>query len=280
MLFAKILGTIRLCSYCLLNHTIFIFLRRISEVRTQTLTYKLGVKIRTLRETAGLTQERLAEAADISVKFTGYIERGQRSPSIKTLEKIAKALKVAPKELFEFPDDEEKACQTLLVELRKCSPDDIRTLTGVVKRLSTSSKASGTFSFIPSEKKEDLMNSIDSLPKLIGARIRQIRLSLGLTQENLAEKADMDFTSIGAAERGVRNLSLKSLARVADALGVPIEELVSLPQNTRRVNLEKEMVMQELQMLAKDMDTEQLKLILEIVKAANDYFKKQSASQS
>jgi transcriptional regulator with XRE-family HTH domain len=100
-----------------------------------------------------------------------------------------------------------------------------------------------------------------------------------LTQENLAEKADMDFTSIGAAERGVRNLSLKSLARVADALGVPMEELVSLPQNTRRVNLEKETVMQELQMLAKDMDIEQLKLILEIVKAANEYFKKQSASQ-
>ena len=118
------------------------------------------------------------------------------------------------------------------------------------------------------------MSSVDDLPKLIGARIRQIRLSLGLTQENLAEKADMDFTSIGAAERGVRNLSLKSLARVADALGIPIEELVSLPKDTRQINLEKETAMQELQMLAKDMDVEQLKLILEIVKAVSDYFKK------
>jgi len=250
-------------------------------VRTQTLTYKLGVKIRILREAAGLTQERLAEAADISVKFTGYIERGQRSPSIKTLEKIAKALEVAPKELFEFPDDGEKeiACQTLLVELRKCSLDDIRTLTGVVKQLSTSSQTSRTFSFIPSEKKGDLMNSIDSLPKLIGSRIRQIRLNLGLTQENLAEKADMDFTSIGAAERGVRNLSLKSLARVADALGVPIEELVRLPRDAR-ISSEKEIAMHEVRVLLKDMDLEQIKLILEIVKSANKYFKKQSASQS
>ena len=123
------------------------------------------------------------------------------------------------------------------------------------------------------------MISKDILPKLIGARIRQIRLSLGLTQENLAEKADMDFTSIGAAERGVRNLSLNSLARVADGLGVPIEELVSLPKDTRQVNLEKETAMQELQMLAKDMDIEQLKFILEIVKAASEYFQRQSASQ-
>ncbi|MBU0568657.1 helix-turn-helix transcriptional regulator [bacterium] len=41
---------------------------------------------------------------------------------------------------------------------------------------------------------------------------------MGLLKEEVAEKAGMDFTSIGAAERGVRSLSLKSLARVAKAL--------------------------------------------------------------
>ncbi len=247
-------------------------------MRTQTLTYKLGVKIRILREAAGLTQEQLAEAAGISVKFTGYIERGERSPSIKTLEKIAKALKVAPKELFDFADDEEKelAYQTLLIELRKCSPDDIRTLTEAVKQLSTGGQTSDTFSFAPSEEEGSLMNSIDALPRLIGTRIRQIRLNRGWTQGNLAEKADMDFTSIGAAERGVRNLSLKSLARVADALGVPIEELVSLPRDTRQVDLEKEAAIQELQILAKEMDSEQIKFVLEIVKAAGAYFKREN----
>ena len=247
-------------------------------MRTQTLTYKLGVKIRILREAAGLTQEQLAEAADISVKFTGYVERGQRAPSIKTLEQIAKALKVAPKELFEFPDDEEKelAYQTLLVELRKCSTDDIRTITEAVKGLSTSSRTSDTYGFIPSEKEGSLMNSIDALPQLIGTRIRQIRINRGWTQENLAEKADMDFTSIGAAERGVRNLSLKSLARVADALGVQIEELVRLPGDARQVDLKKEAAIQELQVLVKEMDSEQIKFVLEIVKAASAYFKKEN----
>lgn len=122
------------------------------------------------------------------------------------------------------------------------------------------------------------MIPIDSLPKLIGAKIRQIRTRLGWTQEYLAEKADMDFTSIGAAERGVRNLSLKSLARVADALSVPIEELVRLPKDAR-ISSEKEIAIHEVTVLLKDMNLEQIKLILEIVKSANEYFKKQSASQ-
>jgi len=247
-------------------------------VRTKTLTYKLGVKTRILREAAGLTQERLAEAADISVNFMGYVERGQRSPSIKTLEQIAKALKVAPKELFDFPDDEEKelAYQTLLVELRKCSPDDIRTITENVKGLSTSTRTSATLSFAYSEKEGSLMSSVDALPQLIGTRIRQIRINRGWTQENLAAKADMDFTSIGAAERGVRNLSLKSLARVANALGVPIEELVSLPKGEKQVDLEKEAAIQELQMLVKEMDSEQIEFVLEVIKAAGAYFKKEN----
>lgn len=66
------------------------------------------------------------------------------------------------------------------------------------------------------------MNDIN---KRIGQRIRELRKQAGLTQEGLAEKAGMDFTSIGAAERGSRNLSLRSLARVAEALGVPLEEI-------------------------------------------------------
>ena len=117
------------------------------------------------------------------------------------------------------------------------------------------------------------MIPIENLPKLIGAKIRKIRTRLGWTQEYLAEKADMDFTSIGAAERGVRNLSLKSLARVADALNVPIEELVRLPRDAQ-ISSEKEIAIHEVRVLLKDMNQEQIKLILEIVKAASDYFKK------
>ena len=113
-------------------------------MRTQSLVYKLGVKIRILRKAAGLTQEQLAEAADVSVNFIGYVERGQRAPSIRTLERIAQALKVAPKELFEFSEDEENTLfyETLLAELRKCTPDGLRALIQVAKQLRDKSSTS------------------------------------------------------------------------------------------------------------------------------------------
>ena len=115
--------------------------RGISAVRTQSLVYKLGVKIRILRKAAGLTQEQLAEAADMSVNFIGYVERGQRAPSIQTLEQIAQALNVAPKALFEFSEDEEHEllCDTLLATTRKCAPDDLRALIQVAKQLGNKS---------------------------------------------------------------------------------------------------------------------------------------------
>lgn len=68
--------------------------------KTQSLNCQLGVKIRTLRKAAGLTQKQLAEAAEVSTNFIGYVERGQRAISIKTLERIAQALNVTPKDFF------------------------------------------------------------------------------------------------------------------------------------------------------------------------------------
>ena len=107
-------------------------------LRTQSLMYKLGVKIRTLRKRAGLTQEQLAEAAEVSVNFIGYIERGERAVSIKTLDRIAKALEVTPRNLFEFSegDIDESSYEALLKELRKCTQDDLLVLTKLAARLS------------------------------------------------------------------------------------------------------------------------------------------------
>lgn len=110
-------------------------------MKTQSLAYKLGVRIRTLRKAAGLTQEQLAEVADVSVNFIGYVERGQRTPSIKTLEQITQALNVRPKDLFEFLEDEsnELLYETLIAVLRKCAPDDLRALIQIAKKLGSQS---------------------------------------------------------------------------------------------------------------------------------------------
>ncbi len=110
-------------------------------LRTQSLMYKLGLKIRTLRKMAGLTQEQLAEAAEVSTNFIGYVERGQRALSIKTLDRIAQALDVSPKDMFEFTEGnaDELFYEELLTELRKCTEDDLRVLGILAERLSAGS---------------------------------------------------------------------------------------------------------------------------------------------
>jgi len=62
----------------------------------------LGQKIATLRRKKKLTQEALAEKADYSVEFISFVERGINSPSIEGCERIANALKVRIKDLFDF----------------------------------------------------------------------------------------------------------------------------------------------------------------------------------
>ncbi|WP_339181811.1 helix-turn-helix transcriptional regulator [Paenibacillus sp. FSL R5-0701] len=60
----------------------------------------VGYRIRTLRKERNITQESLAEKADIHSTYISDIERGERNISMETLEKIINALDVNPVELF------------------------------------------------------------------------------------------------------------------------------------------------------------------------------------
>lgn len=60
----------------------------------------------------------------------------------------------------------------------------------------------------------------------IGVRIRAARAHAGLTQEGLALAAGLHRTYIGQLESGDRNVAIGNLFKIADALEVPIGELV------------------------------------------------------
>jgi transcriptional regulator with XRE-family HTH domain len=61
--------------------------------------------------------------------------------------------------------------------------------------------------------------------KLIGDRIRKLRISNQLTLETLAFKADMDYTQLSRIELGKINTSVFQLYKIASALNIPIQEL-------------------------------------------------------
>jgi transcriptional regulator with XRE-family HTH domain len=60
-----------------------------------------------------------------------------------------------------------------------------------------------------------------------GLNVRKQREARGLTQEALAEKADLDQTYISGIERGIRNPSILSIAKIAKALGVSLSQLTN-----------------------------------------------------
>jgi transcriptional regulator with XRE-family HTH domain len=64
--------------------------------------HKIAENIRRTRKDRNITQEALAYEAGLNRAYIGYIERGERKPSVETLEKIAKVLKVRIFELFIF----------------------------------------------------------------------------------------------------------------------------------------------------------------------------------
>ncbi|MAK90850.1 MAG: transcriptional regulator [Oleibacter sp.] len=64
-----------------------------------------------------------------------------------------------------------------------------------------------------------------------GQRVKQIRLAKGFSQEALGELAELDRTYVSGIERGKRNVALLNIARLAEALDVPMAHLVSFGED-------------------------------------------------
>jgi transcriptional regulator with XRE-family HTH domain len=66
----------------------------------------------------------------------------------------------------------------------------------------------------------------DKLSAIVGNNIKKYRKNLNMSQEDLADKADLHRTYIGGIERGERNITLDSLQVIATALNVAPVELI------------------------------------------------------
>jgi len=69
------------------------------------------------------------------------------------------------------------------------------------------------------------MKSKKTVQQKLGERVRQIRKNRGLSQEDLAERCNLDRTYLSGVERGLRNVSIVNIEKIAVALGIDISEL-------------------------------------------------------
>lgn len=98
----------------------------------------------------------------------------------------------------------------------------------------------------------------------LGKKVRRIRQELGLTQEQLGERASLHYTYIGQVERGTKLPSLKTLKKIASALNTDLdyflEEGDKYHVSTRHL-LEKELLA-----VVRDRSPEEIRLIIDIIK--------------
>ena len=101
---------------------------------------KFGVHLYQLRNKAGLTQAKLAEKTNLSVDLISRIERGDRAPSLETIEKISDAMKVRLTELFNFDEEEIAALSESPFEsmelwkfLQNKRPKQVKKITAIAK---------------------------------------------------------------------------------------------------------------------------------------------------
>ena len=69
--------------------------------------------------------------------------------------------------------------------------------------------------------------------KRLGERIREERKRLSLTQAELAEAIDISDTYMGAIERGERSLTLDTLVRLVNRLGVTVDYMLAQSESDK-----------------------------------------------
>ena len=98
--------------------------------------------------------------------------------------------------------------------------------------------------------------------KLLGCRIRSLRVQRGLSQDRLGELAGLNGKYLGEVERGSSNISIVNLSKLADVLRVPLLSLLSIDHERDRDEL-----LKELNNLLEGADDAQLKVIYRVIEA-------------
>ncbi|QHT62970.1 helix-turn-helix transcriptional regulator [Paenibacillus lycopersici] len=96
---------------------------------------------------------------------------------------------------------------------------------------------------------------------LLGKRLRAERQKLNLTQEKLAEKIDVSDAYIGQIERGQRSLTLDTLVKLTNKLGVTVDYLLH-----DSIQVEDEQFMNQIRQIMTDRTPKERQMALDILK--------------
>jgi transcriptional regulator with XRE-family HTH domain len=154
--------------------------RHTSDAEIDEQVGAFGENMRAARREAGLSQVELSEATKLDRAAISFLERAERAPDLSTLVRVARALDTTPAELL--------VGVGLPLGRRRGGPSD------------------GQQSGDPGTR--------------FGENLRAARTGAGLSQEALAYEAVVDRAAISVYERGRREPNLRTILKLARALGL------------------------------------------------------------
>lgn len=109
---------------------------------------------------------------------------------------------------------------------------------------------------------------------LIGQRIKEIRKQRGLTQEQLADRTDMQYTYIGGIERGERNISLLTFEKICNGLEVTPTFLFQFNMLDDEEEMKKQEILTHLNFSLQNSNLDEILLIAKIFEDITDTLRK------
>lgn len=106
---------------------------------------------------------------------------------------------------------------------------------------------------------------MNNLMKVVGQNIQYIRKSKGLTQEELAEKCEMQTSYLAGVERASRNITIQTLEKIISGLEVLPGDLFDLTHFLEKQEPVKQTLLKKLEYRLANCSERELKLIIKIV---------------
>jgi transcriptional regulator with XRE-family HTH domain len=178
---------------------------------------RFGATLRSYRQQRRLSQQALAERAGIRRAYISQIETGLRNISVLTLLRITHALSIPSAWLLTRLDTH--------APLAPPAANDSPPPRGLQEAVATQDDTR----LLPPDDSATLLH-------LLGATLRQHRQQQGLYQAALATMTGLSLTYIIEIEQGRRNLSVLSLVRIADALGLSVAHLLAPLETHQRLS--------------------------------------------
>lgn len=100
--------------------------------------YSIGNRIRNLRLSKHLSQEKVALRACITTAYLGQIERGEKNPTVKLVGKIANVLEISLSELFSNQSvisEEDEFIDNIIFEIKQLSEKEKKEILNIIKSI-------------------------------------------------------------------------------------------------------------------------------------------------